>query len=522
MSPRASTPKLPATAAGRQLRRRLAVVAGVCLVAPLLGFLGLFAARQLDAQRSLSRVQAADAAEARAARSLPAAAGALSAALAERLDDPQGVWLQVDGQGELVAPRLPAPGAGPLPSPELAQALAAGDELEFVLLDGPAALLHYRALLERARPEDRAPILLELLGSYARADDWPAVEAVAQELLAGHARGAWRLGREGYLHAHLARIDAAQALGSTLDLEPALRELELTAAWEGRGFQGAGFFRERLRAAGARLTPGWTRLAEAVAAASRPLVPRDQTLRWVPGLDAWFAAQERDGGRRIGLFEPQTLLRQALALPGARAAIRDPLGRPVWTTPHPLEGEPERVLVWREPPLRGFSLELSSADEAGLERAYAQQRRALFALVALAGAVLVLATWVLLRQAGKAVDLARARTDFVAGVTHDLKTPLALIRLYGETLELHPEQDLERRKTFAGVVVREADRLHDLVENVLQLTRGEVAAPRLDATDLGATVAAAVDESGSAPAAVRGSCRSSTDCPRDPRPERGA
>ena len=101
---------------------------------------------------------------------------------------------------------------------------------------------------------------------------------------------------------------------------------------------------------------------------------------------------------------------------------------------------------------------------------------------------------------GAAVFAADAsqQSDFIvhdyAFVTHDLKTPLALIRLYGETLQLHPDQDAAKRATFAGVVVREADRLHDLVENVLQLSRGEAATPQLDGSDLARTVSAAVAE----------------------------
>ena len=68
-------------------------------------------------------------------------------------------------------------------------------------------------------------------------------------------------------------------------------------------------------------------------------------------------------------------------------------------------------------------------------------------------------------------QLARLRDDFVSGVSHELRTPLAQVRMFAELIEsgkLRTEQEHERSIT---VINREARRLSQLVENILQFSR---------------------------------------------------
>jgi signal transduction histidine kinase len=67
--------------------------------------------------------------------------------------------------------------------------------------------------------------------------------------------------------------------------------------------------------------------------------------------------------------------------------------------------------------------------------------------------------------------LARARSDFIAGVSHDLRMPLAQILLAGETLTLKRDRDEKDRLGLANSIVRETRRLIALVENVLLFSR---------------------------------------------------
>ena len=69
--------------------------------------------------------------------------------------------------------------------------------------------------------------------------------------------------------------------------------------------------------------------------------------------------------------------------------------------------------------------------------------------------------------------MARLKSDFVANVSHDLKTPLSLIRMFGETLEMGRVPDEARRQEYYGVITRESERLSRLIDNVLDFSRIE-------------------------------------------------
>ena len=77
--------------------------------------------------------------------------------------------------------------------------------------------------------------------------------------------------------------------------------------------------------------------------------------------------------------------------------------------------------------------------------------------------------------------LAEARSSFVAGVSHDLRMPLAQILLASETLTMGRERDVADRGRLTASILRETRRLLGLVENVLLFSRtGSVAlAPKL-------------------------------------------
>jgi signal transduction histidine kinase len=67
--------------------------------------------------------------------------------------------------------------------------------------------------------------------------------------------------------------------------------------------------------------------------------------------------------------------------------------------------------------------------------------------------------------------LARARSDFIAGVSHDLRMPLAQILLASETLNLNRDRDAKERSSLTASIVREGRRLANMVDNLLLVTR---------------------------------------------------
>ena len=87
------------------------------------------------------------------------------------------------------------------------------------------------------------------------------------------------------------------------------------------------------------------------------------------------------------------------------------------------------------------------------------------------------------------------RRDFVANVSHELKTPLAGLSLLADTLQQAVHEDPEQAKRFAERVGTEVGRLTDLVTDLLVLSRLEERAPAaidLQLVDLAEITAAVV------------------------------
>jgi len=99
-------------------------------------------------------------------------------------------------------------------------------------------------------------------------------------------------------------------------------------------------------------------------------------------------------------------------------------------------------------------------------------------------------------QLRREVVLQRLRDEFVSSVSHELRTPLTQIRMFAETLLLDRIRSDEERRTSLEIIDREARRLTQLVENVLQFSRAERKVGRLskEERDLGPLIQEIVTE----------------------------
>lgn len=70
--------------------------------------------------------------------------------------------------------------------------------------------------------------------------------------------------------------------------------------------------------------------------------------------------------------------------------------------------------------------------------------------------------------------LERVRRDFVANVSHELRTPLTSIKGYAETLLESPCAETEETRSFLQTILKNANHMSRMVNDLLQLTRLEV------------------------------------------------
>ena len=94
-------------------------------------------------------------------------------------------------------------------------------------------------------------------------------------------------------------------------------------------------------------------------------------------------------------------------------------------------------------------------------------------LFPLALGVIVLGLVVLYLSIVRERRLSRLKSDFIANVSHELKTPLSLIRMFGELLLMGKARDEEKAKKYSEIILRETERLTALIDNVLNLARIE-------------------------------------------------
>jgi signal transduction histidine kinase len=94
-------------------------------------------------------------------------------------------------------------------------------------------------------------------------------------------------------------------------------------------------------------------------------------------------------------------------------------------------------------------------------------------LSALLVAASTLGLYAVYRTVAVVVDFAERRSNFAAAVSHELKTPLTAIRMYGEMLRDGMVPDEAKRNEYYSTITTESERLTRLINNVLEFSRLE-------------------------------------------------
>jgi two-component system, OmpR family, phosphate regulon sensor histidine kinase PhoR len=139
-----------------------------------------------------------------------------------------------------------------------------------------------------------------------------------------------------------------------------------------------------------------------------------------------------------------------------------PLGREGLTLGRQFE---TTLYKWR------LNVMMTSAQD--LAAAVARRRVLEMVLVGLSGLVVIAGSVVILVAAARERKLSNLKSDFVANVSHELKTPLSLVRMFGELLQSGRVENSVKRDEYLRIIISESERLAALIENVLDFAKVE-------------------------------------------------
>lgn len=120
--------------------------------------------------------------------------------------------------------------------------------------------------------------------------------------------------------------------------------------------------------------------------------------------------------------------------------------------------------------LYGWRLQVAPQQAPELEAQRRSSRYVDVALVATALVVLLLGVVFFVFAAVQERKLNTLKGDFIANVSHELKTPLSVVRMFSELLLSGRVSTEAKQREYLEIIGRESDRLSGLIENVLDFS----------------------------------------------------
>jgi signal transduction histidine kinase len=150
-----------------------------------------------------------------------------------------------------------------------------------------------------------------------------------------------------------------------------------------------------------------------------------------------------------------------------------------------ISDENSRVLYTNAPPKNGYLLQTNldrpfsswsaavglrdtNLDELARDSFLHSAGTTVLVLVFLLGGIALT-----IRATDREARLAQAKSTFVANVSHELKTPLSLISLFSEILELGRVNNEAKKAEYYGIISHESRRLNKTIDNILDFSRIE-------------------------------------------------
>jgi signal transduction histidine kinase len=105
------------------------------------------------------------------------------------------------------------------------------------------------------------------------------------------------------------------------------------------------------------------------------------------------------------------------------------------------------------------------------EKAAARRKQVYFGMVILAVIVILIALYATWYALSREMEVAQLKARFVAGISHELKTPLSIIGFIGQKLQLGRYGSPEEVQDYYAMISEETGRLRSLIDEVLDFSR---------------------------------------------------
>ncbi len=125
-------------------------------------------------------------------------------------------------------------------------------------------------------------------------------------------------------------------------------------------------------------------------------------------------------------------------------------------------------------------LVLSSPREGYIESLVKKEMWINYSLIAAIISLLLLGVWFFYKYTTREAELVRLKSDFVDSASHTLKTPITRIRLMAEKMELGWIKDEAKKKEYFRAILRETDRMSEMVTNMLDFSKVEAGRMRFE------------------------------------------
>ena len=145
--------------------------------------------------------------------------------------------------------------------------------------------------------------------------------------------------------------------------------------------------------------------------------------------------------------------------------------------------------------LEGWRLQVAPRQAALLQAQGRSRMRGEATLPLMSFAIILLSAIFFIYAAEKERRLNELKSELMANVSHELKTPLSVVRMFADMLRSDRVPSEERRKEYLDIICRESERLTSLIDNVLDFSalEGGKGPYRLKQGDLGDAVGRALE-----------------------------